>query len=320
MDKIRNIAVLLFNGVNILDVAGPIQAFKTTNRFGRDLYSLSFVSTDGTPREACCGLRLETNHICEDDELDDLIVPGGDGVDAAMGDPDIQNLVKNWIAQRKGRRVISVCSGALILANAGVLNGKSATTHWRRSEVVVRKFPDVNWAVNEIYRIDGDIYTSAGVTSGIDLALEIIRRDNGPELALSVARELVVYFKRSGGQNQFAEVLEAQFVNDPAIARLMAAFQQNPGTDWSLESMSDVAGLTPRTLSRRCVEKVGFTPAKTLERFRLKLAKIALENGVDVPRSIEISGFSDFQMMQRAFKRHLGTTVGEYRNKFADVH
>lgn len=317
MDKVRSIDILLFDDLNILDVAGPVQAFSSANDDGVNRYQLRYVSLDGGPVTSSCGLRLQADQRLKTEAHHDLLVPGGRGVDRMLRQPELRKILSGWQRSGNGERVISVCSGALILADAGLLDGRSATTHWARAKQVRNLFPMVNWVTNELYRIDDLIFTSAGVTSGIDLALEAIRRDHGSAVALSVARELVVYLKRSGGQNQFADILEAQFTEDRELTRLISALHDNPGADWTLDRMADVAGLTSRTLVRRFSGMTGHSPVKFLERYRVKRASDALSNGVPIGKSIEVSGFKDFQQMQRAFKRQLGTTVGDYAEKFS---
>lgn len=317
MDKTRSIDILLFDDVNILDVAGPVQAFSSANDDGLNRYQLRYVSLDGGAVTSSCGLRLQADQVLEIEAHHDLLVPGGRGVDRMLQRPELRKILSGWQRSGNSQRVISVCSGALILADAGLLDGRSATTHWGRAKQVRDLFPMVNWATNELYRIDDLIFTSAGVTSGIDLALEVIRRDHGSAVALSVARELVVYLKRSGGQNQFADILEAQFTEDRELARLISALHDNPGEEWTLDLMADVAGLTSRTLVRRFSAMTGHSPVKFLERYRVKRASDALSSGLPIGKSIEISGFRDFQQMQRAFKRQLGTTIGNYAENFA---
>ncbi len=319
MDKpFRLIDILLFDGLNILDVAGPVQALSSANADGTERYRLRFVSADGKGVTSSCGLRLQADAIASPDGGQDLLVPGGGGVDRVMENRRMLEIVAAWPVD-DNRRVVSICSGALILASAGLLKGRKATTHWQRAAQAHRQFPEVRWDTDALYHADGNVLTSAGVASGIDLALEIIRRDHGSPLALTVARQLVVYLKRSGGQSQFADLLEAQFSGDRELGRLVEALERDPGGDWTLETMAEAAGLTPRTLSRRFSASSGLTPVKYLERYRLKRAADVLAGGAPVGSAIRVSGFSDFQQMQRAFKRHLNTTVGEYRDKFAGI-
>lgn len=318
MDKLcHQIDVLLYDDVNLLDVAGPVQAFSAVNDLQPGRYGLRYVSLAGSAVRSSCGLRLAVDAQFTDQGGQDVLVPGGMGVDEVMTDRRVLDGLAGWVGGDDDRRVISVCSGALILAAAGLLDGRKATTHWGREQQVRALFPAVRWATNELYHIDGRIMTSAGVTAGIDLALEIIRRDCGDDIALMVARELVVYLKRTGGQNQFADLLEAQFSGDRALRQLIDALQADPGHGWTLDDMADAAGLTARTLSRRFTAAFGQSPVKFLERYRVKRASDVLSGGAPAGRAVEVSGFGDFQQMQRAFKRQLGTTIGGYRRNFS---
>lgn len=312
----RHVDVLLYEGVNILDVAGPAQVFHLA--MGRDGpgYLVRFLTMDGAPVSASCGLRLMADG-CDVDPTADLVVPGGDGVDQAMEDVRITGLVGAWRDRQVGTRLISICSGALLLAKAGVLNGRAATTHWARGVQAQRQFPEVRWDTNQLYFIDPDIMTSAGVTSGIDLALAIVRRDLGDAAALRVAREIVVYLQRTGGQDQFADLLEAQFSGDQQLGRLIDALIRCPAEAWTLDRMADLAGLTPRTLTRRFSSTFDQSPVKFLERLRVKRATDAISSGAPLDRVVAKTGFSDFQQMQRAFKRQIGTTVGAYQRRFS---
>lgn len=318
MDKIpRQIDILLFDSLDLLEFAGPVQAFISANEFGEESYTLRYVSIDGADVTTSCGLRLGvTASVTTGHGTQDLLVPGGSGVDKAMENQRIKSLIANWQIKGCDRRIISICSGALLLANAGILDGRSATTHWRRLPQARDQFPNVNWKIDQIYAIQGSLMTSAGVTSGIDLALEVIRRDCGPMVALSAARQLVVYLKRDGGQNQFSDLLEAQFSESKELGKLMADMLANPRKDWTLEAMADTVNLTPRTLVRRFSKTFGKSPHKFLERVRVKRAADAISSGAPVGKAIEVAGFSSFQQMQRAFKRQLGSTVGSYKERF----
>lgn len=319
MDKpTRRIDVLLFDDLNILDVAGPVQAFTAANEEGGAFYAVRYVSIDGKPVTTSCGLRLSVDGVASAGaDTQDLLVTGGRGVDQMLDDHRMVRLIASWHGVAEDRRVISVCSGALLLANAGILDGKQATTHWSRAAQVRSMFPNVIWDINQLYFCAGQTMTSAGVTSGIDLALAIVRMDCGNLVALRVARELVVYLKRSGGQDQFADLLEAQFAAEKELMVLVDALLADPTMNWTLERMADHAGLTPRTLTRRFAQHLAQTPAKFVERVRVKRAADALSGGAPVGRAMELAGFSDFQQMQRAFKRQLDSTVGHYQQRFS---
>ena len=316
ISETRDISVLLFDDVNLLDVAGPVQAFASAN-VERERYRLHFRSLDGKDVRTSCGLRLRVDGRLVRRGASDLLVPGGAGVDALRGSPALRARIARWQERDPAQRLIAICSGALVLAEAGVLDGRPATTHWGREAEALACYPDVDWSIGRLFCIDGAVMTSAGVSSGIDLALEIIQRDHGPECALAVARELVVYLKRSGTQAQFAELLSAQFSSDRDTRRLIRLIADAPGRSWTLERMADAVHTTPRTLTRRFRASTGQSPVKFLERYRVKLACDALASGAASTAAADTAGFESFQKMQRAFKRQLGTTVGRYRERFA---
>ncbi len=315
--QLRQVDILLFNSLNILEVAGPVQAFSTANTAEKEYYRLRYVSIDGKDVTASCGLKLGVAATAGlEAGAQDLLIPGGYGVDQAMLDPRFKQLISRWQQKQDNQRINAVCSGALLLAQTGLLEGRTATTHWGRQTQAQQLFPEVNWAINQLYCIDGSFLSSAGVTSGIDLALEIVRRDYGAATALRVARQLVVYLKRDGGQAQFSDLLEAQFSNHTQLAQLINAILSQPSAHWTLDTMSEVACMTPRTLTRHFSAHFGQSPHKYLERLRVKLASDALTCGATIEHAIDCAGFTNFQQLQRAFKRQLGTTVGSYRNHF----
>ena len=319
MDKTyRHIDILLFNDLNILEVAGPAQVFATTNDLLGETYRLNYVSMSGSDVTTTCGLPLKVTKAAElSPNSQDLLIPGGYGVDAALKDTKLRDLITAWHQPENDRRIISVCSGSLLVANSGLLDGRKATTHWRRQQQAQNKFPTVNWAIDKLFCIDGPFYSSAGVSAGIDLALDIVRIDCGRGAALGVARQMVLHLKRDGGQSQFSEMLTAQFSANQELESLVSAILANPGHDWTLESMAEYARLSPRTLSRRFDRDFSTSPYKFLERVRVKTATDILSSGANTGKAIAVSGFSDFQQMQRAFKKHLGTTIGNYRNHFS---
>lgn len=314
---LKQIDVLIFDNVCLLDIAGPAHAFSTTKRNGKTVYNLRYISIDGAPVTASCGLKMMPDCKANlEGPAHDLLIPGGIGVDEMMQNPRAMRLIKGWVNAGIGRRIYSICSGALLLANAGVLDGKAATTHWSRRKTVEQNFPNIIWKIEKLYILGDIISTSAGVASGIDLALAIIRKDHGAQSALDVARELVVHLHRSGGQSQFTDILEAQFSCNGSLERLVSHIIETPAHPWTLELMADYSGMTPRTLSRRFTTDLGTSPVKFLERIRVKQACDNISAGMPVPKAIGYSGFGDYQRMQRAFKRHLCTTIGEYEKRF----
>lgn len=331
----RTIDVLLFDNINLLDVAGPVQAFKEAKVNGQPAYSIRFVGLPSNESRqhdpgtvtACCGLPLATQcQASAEDQHNDLLIPGGDGVNRLLNHQGLQHLIRSRSpaqaaskAMSHSSRLISVCSGAMLLAAAGVLDGKQATAHWCREKEVLDRFPAVEWNLDRIMVKDGLIYTSAGVTTGIDLALALIRDDCGASPALKVAKQLVMYLKRSGGQSQYAQLLEWQFRSDDPLAILIDSLTQHPAREWTLEMMADQAGMSSRTLTRRFSNTFKTSPMKYLEQIRVRLAGDLLLTGITASRVASNTGFSDQQNLRRAFRRQLGVTLGEYQRRFGDT-
>ncbi len=311
----RTIDVLLFDDVNMLDVAGPVQAFETARINGRRKYEMRFLSPDGQAVRTSCGLRLVADgRLSRGEKGNDLLVPGGAGIDALAADKNIRDIVR---ARAGGSgRMISVCSGALLLAAAGVLDGLQATTHWSRLEDT-RSYPAVSWDLDRISISQGNVHTSAGVTTGIDLALALIQTDCGPTEALAVARELVVQLRRTGGQSQYAFHLAGQFTGDDTLSKLIEQIVTQPHLDWTLETLAERAGMNTRTLSRRFKRDTQETPAQFVEKVRVDHARNLLLDDLPLKRVATDSGFGDLQRMRRAFQRQLGVQLSEYRNMFA---
>ena len=312
----RTIDVLVFDGVNLLDVAGPVQAFDSARFRNARVYRHRYVSPDGRPVKASCGLILRPEDaLSANAPSNDLLVPGGDGVDAVTQDAAVLATVRAWAAKSVNRRLISICSGALILAAAGVLDGQTATTHWSRKPDTERH-PDVQWDLDRICVAGAGIYTSAGVTTGIDLALSIIRADCGNASALAVARELVVQLRRTGGQSQYAMHLAGQFQPEDALAKLIEAVISDPCKDWTVENLADAAGMNPRTLSRRFATSMDTTPARFVERVRVDHARGLLADSLPLKRVAVDAGFGDYQRMRRAFRRQMGVDPADFARTF----
>lgn len=321
----RQIDVFIYNGMNLLDVAGPVQAFSTAKDGDRYAYKHRYLSLDGEPITACCGMRVHADAVLGQEGgqagySNDLLVPGGNGVDQYLSNADLQLALRKYASKDKNNRIISICSGALLLADAALLDGREATTHWGREAQSKAQFPHVDWNLDKIYiaptRQSKQIYTSAGVTTGIDLALSIIAQDLGAKAALDVARELVVFLKRSGGQSQFSNYLiqqyEAQSTSKDGVARLVREINDHPTQDWSLTNMAKFAAMNARTLTRKFHQQFAATPAEFVEQVRLDKARDLLSTGLVLKQVASTSGFGDVQRMRRAFKRRLGVTLQDY--------
>lgn len=312
----RAINVLLFENVNLLDVAGPVQAFEAAKVDDQSAYDVRFLSLDGKPVRASCGLQIRPNMRFSTDAVGtDLLIPGGPGVDAQMADKKVLDLIRQ--CHNGDGRMISVCSGAMVLAAAGLLNGLRATTHWSRLEQT-KAYPKVTWDLDQICIAQGKVITSAGVTTGIDLAIHLIETDFGKSLALSVARELIVQLRRTGGQNQYAMYLVGKFEEDDPMAKLVGKIIAEPHLEWSIDSMAEVSNTHPRTLSRRFKRDIEETPAQFVEGVRVDHARKLLEGATPLKLVAAKSGFGDLQRMRRAFQRRFGVQVTEYRKMFSE--
>ena len=314
----RVVEILAFPQVQLLDVAGPLQVFATANErlgLGVEPYAPRVVGRGGGLVSASAGLGLATLPLPDGDSpVDTFIVAGGPGVTAASGDPALVA----WVAARaaRARRVASVCTGAFLLAAAGQLDGKRAATHWAHCDRLKALHPRVRVEDDPIFVRDGAIWTSAGVTAGIDLALALVEEDLGREAALAIARHLVMFLKRPGGQAQFSAALALQGSED-RFADLHAWIGANLGRDLSLPTLAARAGMSERNLSRRYREAMGMTPAKGVERLRLEAARLALgETRAPVKRIARDCGFGTEETLRRVFLRHVRATPQEYRARF----
>jgi transcriptional regulator GlxA family with amidase domain len=309
--KTRQIDVFLFDGVNLLDVAGPVQAFEAAHPH----YAPRYVSLTGQAVRASCGLRLGVDKALANSAPDrDLLIPGGT-VDPLIGNTELTTAIRRRLRHTGNGRLISICSGALLLAGAGVLDGHAATTHWSRAEHV-KTFERVHWDLDRIFTAEDRIFTSAGVSTGIDLALAIIRRDCGAGVALAAARELVMQLRRSGGQTQYAPHLAAQFSHDDALSGLIEQVVTAPCRNWTLDTLSETAGMNPRTLSRHFKRDLDQTPAQFVEQIRVDHARGLLLENLPLKQVARDSGFGDLQRMRRAFKRRFGVHVSDYADAF----
>jgi transcriptional regulator GlxA family with amidase domain len=312
--------LLAFPLVQLLDVTGPFQVFASANDFvrksgGRPPYELKVVAQSGAQVTTSAGLKLSTESLpLERAAVDTLIVAGGRGVEAAAADRVIIDWVK--LRAKRARRIGSVCTGTFLLAAAGLLDGRRAATHWNSCAELARRFPKVRVESDPIFVRDGSVWSSAGVTAGIDLALALVEEDLGRQVALAVARFLVVFVKRSGGQAQFSTALALQAADDQ-FGALHEWVNQHLGDDLPLAVLADQAGMSERSFSRRYAEATGLTPARAIERLRVEAARRLLaESGLPAKRISRRCGFGSEETMRRSFLRVLGVTPQEYRARF----
>jgi transcriptional regulator GlxA family with amidase domain len=318
----KRIAIIVFPGVTLLDISGPAQVFAELKEIELPTanYSLCFLSSSGGPVSTDVGMTIDTAAISSvrPNEVDTLLIPGGPGIWALRRD----SALMRWISQTlpAARRIASVCLGAFVLAWTGALNGKRAATHWRYCPRLQDGFPDIRVEPDAIFVQDGRVWSSAGVSAGIDLALAMIEEDFGHSIALDIARRLVVFLKRPGGQSQFSTILAAQASDvEGRFSALHAWIVENIASDLKVEKLAEVAGMTPRTFARAYASRTGMTPASGIEALRVETARLLLESR-PVGGIVEVAkraGFGDDERMRRAFIRHLGVSPSEYRKRFS---
>ena len=319
-NAVRFIDVLTYPAVQLLDVTGPVQVFASANDIvaetgGARPYALRVVARGGQGVTASAGLVIAAGPLPPiGDALDTLLVAGGEGAEAAAEDPALVD----WVRERatQARRVASVCTGAFLLAAAGVLDGRRAATHWMYCAKLAQRFPAVRVEPDPIFVCDGPVWTSAGVTAGIDLALALVEEDLGRAVALAVARYLVVFLKRPGGQAQFSAALSLQTADDK-FGALHEWITGHLGDDLSLSILADQAGMSERSFSRRYAEAAGQTPARAIERLRIDAARRLLSDSrLPVKRIAQRCGFGSEETMRRSFQRLLAVTPQDYRARF----
>jgi transcriptional regulator GlxA family with amidase domain len=317
---IRVIEVLAYPSVQLLDVTGPVQVFASANDFATEAgatppYELRVVAQAGPSVTASAGVGLAAIPLpAIGAPLDTLMIAGGQGVETAAADPGLVD----WVRQRAkdARRVASVCTGAFLLAASGVLDGKRATTHWSLCAELARRFPAIRVEPDPIFVRDGSIWTSAGVTAGIDLALALVEQDLGHAASLAVARYLVMFLKRPGGQAQFSAALALQTAEDK-FGALHDWISRHLAEDISLQVLARQAGMSERSFSRRYAEATGLTPGRAVEQLRVEAARrLLLESRLPVKRISQRCGFGSEETMRRSFIRLLAVSPQDYRSRF----
>jgi transcriptional regulator GlxA family with amidase domain len=305
------IAMLLFPGFQILDAAGPIAAFEIATRYREGAYGLDIVAKRAGAVQSSSGATMLARAFADIGPLDMLMVAGGDGTRTAVRDDELIGLIRARAPQ--ARRIASVCSGAFLLAEAGLLDGRRATTHWRRGPQFARDYPRVRLEADRIYVRDGPVWTSAGITAGIDLALAMIAEDLGEEVARAVARQLVVYRQRSGGQSQFSAFAEMDR-REGRFSRLLGWAHERLAEPLGVERLAEVAAMSPRHFSRAFARETGVSPARAIERLRIEAARAFIETGGEpIERVAGRVGFGDPERMRRAFLRVYGHPPRAFR-------
>jgi transcriptional regulator GlxA family with amidase domain len=318
----RRVVILAFPGVQPLDVIGPSEVFAGADTLaGGGEYTVEVVAKDSGPiatRGTGYSLLPKMTTASCRGPIDTLVVGGGVGVRAAEDD---QALIR-WIrsAARRSRRVTSVCSGSFLLARAGLLEGKTVTTHWASTAELARRHPELTVDPKPIFVRDGNVWTSAGVTSGMDLSLALVDEDLGREIAIEVARWLVLFLQRPGGQSQFSTHLSAQLAERRPLRDLQSWIADNLDADLRVETLADRAAMSPRNFARFFRREIGMTPAAYVEELRVERARQLLEDSADPVELISARcGFGTPETMRRAFGRRVGVPPAQYRARFRRV-
>jgi transcriptional regulator GlxA family with amidase domain len=312
----RTVLLVLFDGVQSLDVTGPLEVFAGAELRVRGSYGISTASLDGAPVRTSSGLTLVPDtSLAAAPAPHTLLVPGGQGTRSPAP------ALTDWLRAHGPRtpRLVSVCTGAILLAEAGLLDGRRVTTHWAYCDKLARDHPAVRVDPDPIYVRDGPVATSAGVTAGIDLALALVEDDHGPDLTRGVARSLVVYMQRAGGQSQFSASLQGPAPQTPVLRLVQDAVQTDPTGDHTVESLAALVRVSPRHLTRLFRAELDTTPMKYVEVIRFDMAKALLDAGHNATEAAAHAGFPSYESLRRAFARHLGVSPTRYRQRFAST-
>jgi transcriptional regulator GlxA family with amidase domain len=320
----RKIALVAFDDCQVLDVTGPLEVFGATNRWlqaqrgAPPAYALELLSPDGAPIRSSSGLRLGVDGSCRRrrDDLDTLLCAGGRGVERALAD---RRLLRFLAATApRARRFGSVCTGTFLLADAGLLDGRRVATHWRHCDALARRHRSLTVDKDAIFVRDGACVTSAGVTAGIDLALALVEEDHDRQVALGVARELVLFLVRSGSQAQFSAQLAAQSSEREPLGEVRAFIAEHPAADLSVPALARRAGLSARQFARVFTAEAGTTPARHVAAVRLDAARALLERSrLGLDEVAARAGFGSADLLRLCFVRNLGINPSVYRERFA---
>ncbi|MBB5084793.1 GlxA family transcriptional regulator [Nonomuraea endophytica] len=306
---------LAFEGMKQLDVAGPAEVFAEAARLGAP-YELAYVSSTGDPVGTSIGTRVEVGGIAERvAHADTVIIPGGDALPTAPISAELRAATAHLTSVAD--RVASVCTGAFLLASVGALDGRRATTHWAHAALLARICPSAEVIPDALFVHDGKVHSSAGVSSGIDLALALVEADHGPELAREVAQQLVVYMRRPGGQSQFSTMLRVSPSSQAGVKRVVDAVSARPAAPYDMAGLAMIAGVSPRHLARLFEAEIGMSPVKFVEQVRLETAKVLLLRGESVAVTTQRAGFQNAETMRRVFVSRLGMPPSVYQQRFA---
>lgn len=310
----HQIAILVYDGVKLLDMAGPADVFAEANLLGAD-YRVALLSPTGADVTTSTGIRIAVDGgPGHQPEPRTFLIAGGDIYPRTAVPRELIDAVQAVAVG--AQRVASVCTGAFILAAAGLLDGKRATTHWKVAQTLASRYPNTRVEADAIYVRDGTTYTSAGVSAGIDLALALVEEDHGPDLTREVARALVVYLQRAGGQSQFSAPLQGSPPRTPALRRIADLVTADPSASHTLTELAEYLNLSSRHLTRLFHDELSTTPTRYVQSIRLDIAKALLDQGYTATQTAERAGFPSYESLRRVFARDLGMTPAAYQRRF----
>jgi transcriptional regulator GlxA family with amidase domain len=313
---LHRVGIVVFDGVKLLDVAGPMEVFAEANRIAGTMYELVTLSVAGRPVTSSTGLEINADAALDDPDLAlrTLLVAGGDRLPVRPIEGELVEAVRRLSGELP--RICSICTGAFVLAAAGVLDGRRATTHWQYARLLAASNPEITVVPDAIWIQDEHVYTSAGVSAGIDLALALAEADAGGEVARQVARSLVVFLQRPGGQSQFSPSTSTARPRSPLLRAVTDAVAADPAADHSTAKMAAAAAISPRHLSRLFRAELGLSPAQYVQAVRIDAGIRGLERGLTVSDAATSSGFGTPESMRRAFVALLGVSPRTYQQRF----
>lgn len=314
----RKIAFICFDRFSILDLTGPMQIFSSATIKGKAQYDIHILSNGGGMISCSAGLTVQTKPLKDLKNFDSLIVVGGAGTLNACKDTKLIRYIRKQ--SPKVNRVISICTGSFLLAEIGLLDGKKATTHWSSLGRLARDNPTITPVPDAFYVRDGNVITSAGVTAGMDLTLSLVEEDMGHDVAIDIAKGLVMFYHRPGGQSQFSVHTRNQILKEDKFKILCEEITAHPEKDHSVPLLAEYMSMSARNFSRRFTEDIGISPGKYVEQARLEATKRLLENSVKTVEEIANgSGFNSEEVLRRVFQRHCGITPAQYRSRYAKL-
>lgn len=311
----RKIALLIYDGVTMLDVSGPAEALSRAEG-----YELTLLSPGGGEVMTATGIAISSTQpalSADPTDFNTVIIAGADELPNSPIPTELLDAARHLA--NGPQRVASVCTGAFILAELGLLNRRRVTTHWKNALDLARRFPLVRVQPDTLHVHDGKFITSAGITAGIDLSLSLIEEDQGADVARRIARDMVMFMHRPGGQSQYAAATNAPSVSNPILQKVLEVVRTHPAKNHSIASLAQEAAVSPRHLGRLFKEELGTTPTGWLEQFRLSIAQQLILDGNTVTAAARKSGFSSDDSMRRVFERRLHSTPSEYRARFSST-